>query len=82
MFALPTSSFASGKAGLSGGGDSTRRGRSAAYAQASSAGAVKVEATGSDAKLAQRRAEAVRDALVAGGVPAAKVAGLRPQRQE
>ncbi|HEY5851307.1 MAG TPA: OmpA family protein [Lysobacter sp.] len=72
VFALPSSSFDSGKGSLSGGGDSTVR-TVAAYAQASSASAVKVEATGSDAKLAQRRAEAVRDALVAGGLPASKV---------
>lgn len=72
VFALSKDSFASGKAGLSGGGDSTVR-TVAAYVQASSAASVKVEASGSDAKLAQRRAESVRDALVAGGVPAAKV---------
>ncbi len=72
VFALPKDSFGSGKAALSGGGDTTVK-TVAAYAQASSSPAVKVEATGSDAKLAQRRADAVRDALVAGGVPAGKV---------
>lgn len=72
VFGLAKDSFAAGKATLSGGGDTTVR-TVAAYAQASSSPALKVEATGSDAKLAQRRADAVRDALVAGGVPAGKV---------
>lgn len=73
VFTLGKDSFGSGKAGLNGGAQSTVK-TVAAYVQAySSASGVRVEVTAADAKLAQRRAEAVRDALVAGGVPQAKV---------
>ncbi|MFC3551467.1 hypothetical protein ACFOLC_10650 [Lysobacter cavernae] len=72
VFALGKDSFAAGKAGLSGGGDSAVR-TVAAYAEAISAGSVKVEVSGADAKLAQRRADAIRDGLVAGGVVGSKV---------
>ncbi|HEY0505813.1 MAG TPA: hypothetical protein VGD42_20205 [Lysobacter sp.] len=73
VFTLGKGSFGAGKAALSGDAQSTARTVSA-YAQAySSASGVRVEVTAADAKLAQRRAEAVRDALVAGGLAEGKV---------
>lgn len=73
VFTLGKGSFGAGKAGLSDGAQSTAK-TVGAYAQAfSSASGVRVEVTAADAKLAQRRAEAVRDALVAGGVAQGKV---------
>lgn len=73
VFTLGKDSFGSGKASLGGGAQSTAK-TIAAYVQAfSSASGVRVEVTAPDAKLAQRRAQAVGDALVAGGVPQAKV---------
>lgn len=73
VFTLGKGSFGSGKAGLSDGAQSTAK-TVAAYVQAySSASGVRVEVTAADAKLAQRRADAVRDALVAGGVAQGKV---------
>ena len=73
VFTLGKGSFGSGKAGLSDGAQSTAK-TVAAYVQAySSASGVRVEVTAADAKLAQRRADAVHDALVAGGVAQGKV---------
>ena len=73
VFTLGKDSFAAGKASLGGGAQSTAK-TIAAYVQAfSSASGVRVEVTAADAKLAQRRAEALRDVLVSGGVPQAKV---------
>lgn len=71
-FALAKNSFDAGKASLSGGAQTTVK-TVAAYAQASSSPGVRVDVTAADAKLAQRRAEAIRDALVAGGWPEGKV---------
>ncbi|GAA5070522.1 hypothetical protein [Lysobacter panacisoli] len=73
VFTLGKGSFGAGKASLSGDAQSTAK-TVAAYVQASSsATGVKVDVTAADAKLAQRRAEAVRDALVAGGMAQGKV---------
>ncbi|MDR0183646.1 OmpA family protein [Lysobacter arvi] len=72
VFALEKGSFGAGKASLGGTAETTVK-TVAAYAQASSAPGVRVEVTATDAKLAQRRAEAVRDALVAGGWPQGQV---------
>lgn len=72
VFALPKDSFGAGKATLSGGG-STSAQTVGAYAEALSAGTVKVEVTGADAKLAQRRADAIRDAMAAGGIAKSKI---------
>ena len=72
VFALGKGTFGSGKASLSDGAQTTAR-TIAAYAQASSSPGVRVEVTAADAQLAQRRAEAVRDALVAGGWPQGQV---------
>ncbi len=72
VFTLAKDSFAAGKAGLSSGATTTVN-TLAAYVQASQTGTVKVEAQASDAKLAQRRAEAVRDAMVAAGVARSRI---------
>ena len=72
VFAQGKGTFGSGKASLSDGAQTTAR-TIAAYAQASSSPGVRVEVTAADAQLAQRRAEAVRDALVAGGWPQGQV---------
>ncbi|MBU8975660.1 hypothetical protein JI752_005850 [Lysobacter sp. MMG2] len=72
VFALAKGSFGAGKASLSDGAQTTVK-TLAAYADASSSPGVRVDVTAVDAKLAQRRAEAVRDALVAGGWPQGKV---------
>lgn len=72
VFTLAKNSFASGKSALSDSA-STTVSTLAAYVQAAQAGSVKVEAQAADAKLAQRRAEAVRDALVAGGVASSRI---------
>jgi len=72
VFALDKASFGAGKASLGSGAQTTVK-TVAAYAQASSSPGVKVDVTAADAKLAQRRAEAVRDALVAGGWPQGQV---------
>ena len=67
VFGLNRDAFGAGKATL--GGTAAGQVRTlAAYVQAGPSGSVKVEAQAGDAKLAQRRADAVRDALVAGGV--------------
>ncbi|RPE79605.1 OmpA family protein [Vulcaniibacterium tengchongense] len=73
VFSLAKGAFGAGKAALSGDADKAVR-TVAAYVQASSAaGGVRVEVTAADAKLAQRRAAAVREALAAGGVAADRV---------
>lgn len=72
VFALDKASFGAGKASLGSGAQTTVK-TVAAYAQASSSPGVRVDVTAADAKLAQRRAEAVRDALVAGGWPQGQV---------
>jgi len=72
VFALDKASFGAGKASLGSGAQTTVK-TVAAYAQAASSPGVRVEVTAADAKLAQRRAEAVRDALVAGGWPQGQV---------
>jgi outer membrane protein OmpA-like peptidoglycan-associated protein len=72
VFSLAKGSFGSGKASLS--GDATTSVKTvAAFAEAYASPGIRVEVTAADAKLAQRRAEAVRDALVAGGVAQGKV---------
>jgi len=72
VFVLDKASFGAGKASLGSGAQTTVK-TVAAYAQASSSPGVRVDVTAADAKLAQRRAEAVRDALVAGGWPQGQV---------
>jgi len=72
VFTLGKGSFSVGKASLSDGAQATAK-TLAAYADASSSPGVRVEVTAADGKLAQRRAEAVRDALVAGGWAQGKV---------
>ncbi len=72
VFALGKGAFGAGKASLSDSAQATAK-TLAAYADASSSPGVRVEVTAADAKLAQRRAEAVRDALVAGGWTQGKV---------
>jgi len=72
IFALDKASFGAGKASLGSTAQTTVK-TVAAYAQASSSPGVRVDVTAADAKLAQRRAEAVRDALVAGGWPQGQV---------
>ncbi len=73
VFTLGKASFGGGKASLSNGAQSTAK-TVAAYAQAySSASGVRVEVTAADANLAQRRADAIREALVAGGLADGKI---------
>ena len=71
VFTLPGNAYASGKSGLSGsGGDAAAA--LAAYLQIAKGG-VRISAWGDDGKLAQARAAALREALVAGGVPASRI---------
>ncbi|MFD0739038.1 OmpA family protein [Lysobacter koreensis] len=79
VFTLAGDAFASGQATLTNGAASSVR-TLAAYLQAGPSAAVLVEghtdsqgAADANLKLSQRRADAVRDALVAAGVPRAKV---------
>ena len=72
VFVLPAATFASGKSALAEEGKSAA-GVLAAYLQIGKRGRVRVEAIDKDAKLAKARAEAVKAALVAGGVPAGQV---------
>ena len=72
VFALPASGFASGKAGLSAEGQAAASALSA-YLQIGKRGNVRVQAFDPDAKRAQARADALKAALVAGGMPAARV---------
>ncbi|WP_374013055.1 hypothetical protein [Pseudoxanthomonas koreensis] len=75
VFTLPGSAYAPGKSSLSGSGTSAAAAL-AAYLQIGK-GQARVVAWGNDAKLAQARAAALRDALVAGGVPAARIKAER-----
>lgn len=72
VFALNRDAFGAGKSALGGAAAGQVR-TLAAYVQAGPSASVKVEAQAGDAKLAQRRADAIRDALVAGGVPKSKI---------
>ncbi len=69
-FALPASTFAKGA--LSGEGKSAGSAL-AAYLQIGKRGRIRVEAFDKDAKLAQARANALKAALMAGGVPAGQI---------
>lgn len=71
VFTLPGSAFAPGKSSLSQDGASAARAL-AAYLQIGNRQA-QVSAWGNNAGLAQARADALRDALVAEGVPAARI---------
>lgn len=72
VFTLAGSAFAAGKAALS--ADAAGQAKALAqYLQIGSKGRVRVEAYDSDAGVAQKRADAIRDALVAGGVPASRL---------
>ncbi|MBO9715283.1 MAG: hypothetical protein J7507_00325 [Pseudoxanthomonas sp.] len=70
VFTLPGGAFAQGA--LSADGKASASALSA-YLQIGKRGRVRVEAYDKDAKLAQARANALKSALVAGGVPAAQV---------
>lgn len=72
VFALPASAYSPGKAALSADGKAGA-GALATYLQIGKRGRVRVEAYDKDAKVAQARADALKAALVAGGVPAAQV---------
>jgi len=79
VFSLAGDAFASGQASLTPAAASSVK-TLAAYLQAGPSAAVKVEghsdnqgAAAANLKLSQRRADAVRDALVAAGMPRAKV---------
>lgn len=72
VFVLPAASFASGKPALAEDGKAAA-GALAAYLQIGKRGKVRVEAFEKDARLAKARAEAIKAALVAGGVPAAQI---------
>lgn len=72
VFTLAADAFAPGKATL------TERGAAgvrtlAEYLKATSGGAVRIEGTDAKATLAQKRVEAVRDALLAAGAPRQRV---------
>ena len=69
---LPASSFESGKAGLSGQGRDAASAL-AAYLQIGKRGNVRVQAFDPDPRRAQARADALKAALVAGGVPAGRI---------
>jgi outer membrane protein OmpA-like peptidoglycan-associated protein len=66
VFTLGSDAFATGKATLTERGSASVR-TLAAYLQAGSAGAVRIEGVDSKAALAQQRVEAVRDALIEAG---------------
>ncbi len=72
VFTLPASSFASGSAKLSGAGQSSASAL-AAYLQASPKAKARIEGYGDKQTNGQRRAEAIRDALIAAGVPKARI---------
>lgn len=67
VFTLGADAFASGSAKLSGGGSSTASAL-AAYLQANPKARARIEGYGDKQTPGQRRADAVRDALTAGGV--------------
>jgi outer membrane protein OmpA-like peptidoglycan-associated protein len=66
VFTLASDSFAAGKATLTERGAASVR-TLAAYLQATSGSAARIEGVDAKAALAQQRVEAVRDALVSGG---------------
>ncbi|WP_372016085.1 OmpA family protein [Pseudoxanthomonas sp. 10H] len=72
VFTLPGGAFAQGKGALTADGKAAA-GALSAYLQIGKRGRVRVDAFDKDAKVAQARADAVKAALVAGGVPAAQV---------
>lgn len=79
VFSLAGDAFASGQASLTSAAASSVKAL-AAYVQAGPSGSVKIEGhtdnqgtADANLKLSQRRADAVRDALVAAGVPRSKV---------
>lgn len=71
-FLLPGASFAPGKGSLAGPGQASASAL-AAYLQIGKRGKVRVQAFDQDPKRAQARADAVKAALVKGGVPAARI---------
>ncbi|PPJ41533.1 MULTISPECIES: OmpA family protein [unclassified Pseudoxanthomonas] len=87
VFTLGADAFASGSAKLSGGGSSTASAL-AAYLQANPKARARIEGYGDKQTPGQRRADAVRDALTAGGVQrnrlqsAAKGAGTKARAIE
>jgi outer membrane protein OmpA-like peptidoglycan-associated protein len=72
VFTLPASAFDQGKGALTADGKAAA-GALAAYLQIGKRGRVRVDAFDKDGKVAQARADALKSALVAGGVPAAQV---------
>lgn len=72
VFTLPASAFASGSAGLSASGQASLSAL-AAYLQASPKAKARIEGFGDKQTPGQRRADALRDALVGAGVPRARV---------
>ena len=72
VFVLPAAGFESGKAGLSGQGRDAANAL-AAYLQIGKRGNVRVQAFDPDPRRAQARADALKAALVAGGVPAGRI---------
>lgn len=72
VFAIPGSAYASGKSALTADGKAGA-GALAAYLQIGKRGRVRIEAYDQNAKVAQARADALKAALVQGGVPAAQV---------
>ncbi len=72
VFTLPASTFASGSAKLSAAGQSSASAL-AAYLQASPKAKARIDGFGDKQTNGQRRAEAIRDALVAAGVPKARI---------
>ncbi|MFT3667257.1 MAG: hypothetical protein QM795_01390 [Pseudoxanthomonas sp.] len=87
VFTLGADAFASGSAKLSGGGNATASAL-AAYLQASPKARARIEGYGDKQTPGQRRADALRDALAAGGVQrnrlqsAAKGAGTKARAIE
>ncbi|KAF1689910.1 OmpA family protein [Pseudoxanthomonas taiwanensis] len=71
VFTLPGSAYAAGKGALSASGKDAAAAL-AAYLQINTRN-VRVQAWSQDAKLAQARAQALREALVQAGVPAARI---------
>ncbi len=69
-FALPASAFAQGALSAEGSGAASAL---AAYLQIGKRGRIRVEAFDKDARQAQARANAVKAALAAGGVPAGQI---------
>ena len=72
VFTLPASGFTSGKGTLAPEGKAAASAL-AAYLQIGKRGNIRVQAFAADAKRAQVRADALKAALVAGGVPAARI---------